>query len=439
MSVRAALYALLLAIGAFGCTKKETPPPAETTVVALDGTDWRNVLPLIRQGKMPVMGALWKAGASGTMRTNPDFRWSPVLWTSIATGKLPEKHGVTSFMAEVPGIARLVPTPSTVRKCRAIWNIFSERDHSVGFVGWWVTWPAEPVKGFMVSDHFSVSRFDLGMNYNAEINEPRLSEKQTYPEDLLKEIEGLRVARQSINANDLSHFANLPRDFVFPADYQKFDRVSEFAIAYSVDRTHFGAGQKLLAEKKPELFGVFFQGIDVLQHFLWEMMDPEGSGTNPPERDRKMWGTTVERYYNFADGLIGGLVDAGGPDRAVLIVSDHGFRPGTERYAAKHISGEHRREAFFLFAGPGIRRGQHAEEVDAIDITPTLLAYHGLPAAKDMDGEPIVSVFTDEWIAAHPLKFVDTYEKGEWKRPEIPDASMSEGLEERIRSIGYIQ
>ncbi|HET9888613.1 MAG TPA: alkaline phosphatase family protein, partial [bacterium] len=263
--------------------------------------------------------------------------------------------------------------------------------------------------------------------------------KQTYPEDLLKEIQDLKVARQSVNASDLSHFANLPRDFVFPASLQKFDRASEFAIAYSVDRTHFGAGQKLLAEKKPELFGVFFQGIDVLQHFLWEMMDPEGSGTSPSESDRKMWGTTVERYYNFADGLIGRLIETGGPDRAVLIVSDHGFRPGTERYAAKRISGEHRREALFLFAGPGIRREQHAEEVDAVDITPTLLAYHGLPAAKDMDGEPIVSVFTPEWLAEHPVKFIDTYEKGEWERPEIPDASMSEGLEERIRSIGYIQ
>jgi predicted AlkP superfamily phosphohydrolase/phosphomutase len=437
-TVQSAALCVLLALAAFGCAKKESPS-AQTTVVALDGTDWRNVLPLIRQGKMPVMEALWKAGASGTMRTNPDFRWSPVLWTSIATGKLPEKHGVTSFMAEVPGVARLVPTPSTNRKCRAIWNIFSQHDHSVGFVGWWVTWPAEPVKGFMVSDHFSVSKFDLGMNYNAEISDPVLSEKQTYPEELLKEIDGLKVARQSISANDLSHFANLPRDFVFPASLQRFDRASEFAIAYSVDRTHFGAGRKLLAEKKPELFGVFFQGVDVLQHFLWEMMDPEGSGTNPAESDRKMWGTTVERYYNFADGLIGQLVEAGGPDRAVLIVSDHGFRPGTERYAAKHISGEHRREAFFLFAGPGIRRGQPADEVDAVDITPTLLAYHGLPAAKDMDGEPIVSLFTTEWLAAHPVKFVDTYEKGEWVRPEIPDASMSEGLEERIRSIGYIQ
>jgi len=430
---------LLTLLAAGGCSSSKDEPKAETTVVAFDGADWRNVIPLVRQGKLPVMSALLHAGASGTMRTNPDFRWSPVLWTSVATGKLPEKHGVTSFMAEVPGIPRLIPSPSTIRKCRAIWNIFSERDRTVGFVGWWVTWPAEPVNGFMVSDHYSVSRFDLGMNYNAEINEPRLSEKQTYPEELLKEIESLKIPRQSITTADLAQFADLPPDFVFPASYQKFDKVSEFAIAYSVDRTHFAAGRKLLVEKRPELFGVFFQGADVMQHFLWEMMDPEGTGTNPSARDRKTWGKTVERYYNFADGMIGQLVEAGGADRAILIVSDHGFRPGTERYAAKRISGEHRREAFFLFAGPGIRRGHHAEDVDAVDLTPTLLAYHGLPSAKDMDGEPHASLFTEAWIAGHPLSVVDTYEKGEWERPEIPDASMSEGLEERIRSIGYIQ
>ncbi len=417
----------------------KSAPAAQTTVVAFDGADWRVALPLIRQGKLPVLQALAHGGSSGTMRTNPDFKWSPVLWTTIATGKLPEKHGVTSFMASVPGLPRKIPTPSTARQCRALWNIFTDRGRTSGFVGWWVTWPAEAVNGFMVSDHFSVSRFDLGANFEANVEIPVLEEKQTYPEELLQEIASFKIPRHDVDRDDLARFADLPDDFVFPTTFKKFDRSSEFAIAYSVDGTHFGAGRKLLVEREPELFGIFFQGADILQHFNWEFIDPEGTGTNPTAADRRTWTKAIERYYTHADGLIGSLAEAGGDGRAMLVVSDHGFRPGTERYAQKHISGEHRRQAFFLFAGPGLQRGRIETEADAVDVTPTILAYHGLPAARDMDGTPLAGCFTEEWIAAHPPSTIDTYETSPMTRPELPTESMSEGLEERIRSLGYIE
>ncbi len=434
------VLAILLAFCAWGgCARRgSAPPDTSTTVVALDGADWRNALPLVRQGKLPVIQAIRRAGASAVMRTNPDFRWSPVLWTSIATGKLPEKHGVTSFMAQVPGLPRRIPTPSTARQCRAIWNIFSERGRSVGFVGWWVTWPAEPVNGFMVSDHFSVSRFDLGRDFNVDDEDPSLSAKQTYPDDLLERIGHLKVSRRDVGRDDLARFADLPADFEFPETLQKFDSVSEFAIANSVDRTHYAAAAHLLAESPPELFGVFLQGIDIMQHYNWEFMDPAATGTNPSFAERRIWSAAVERYYAYADGLIGSLVEGGG-DRAILIVSDHGFRPGTERYAEKHISGEHRRQAFFAFAGPGVRRGARIDDVDAVDVTPTLLTYHGLPAAADMDGAAVLEAFTPEWRTAHPAETIETYETGPWKRAELPQSAALEGLEERIRTLGYIE
>ena len=424
---------------AAGCSGPPEAPP-ETTLIGLDGADWRNALPLMRQGKLPVLAALKRSGTSGILLTNPDYRWSPVLWTSIATGKLPDQHGVTSFMTSIEGLDRRIPTPSTERKCRALWNLFSEADRTVGFVGWWVTWPAEPVNGFLVSDHFSVSRFDLGRDYESAAEDERLLQKQTYPEELLAEIRPLRYERTQVNADDLARFARLPREFEWPERFEKFDRVSEFAIAHSVDRTHFAAGSRLLAERDPELFGIFLQGVDILQHFFWEYMDPAGTGTGPSFEDRHVWGESIESYYRFADGLVGELVDAGGHDRAVMIVSDHGFRPSTERWEDKHISGEHRRQAFFLATGPGVRRGAHASGVDAVDVTPTVLAYHGLAVAEDMDGEAARSIFTPEWEAEHPPRTIETYETGPWERAELPDpeASLSEDLEERIRAIGYI-
>jgi predicted AlkP superfamily phosphohydrolase/phosphomutase len=418
-----------------GCSPR--PEPAATTLIGLDGADWRVAVPLMRQGKLPVLSALRRAGVSGVMLTNPDYRWSPVLWTSIATGKLPDKHGVTHFMARIPGLDRAVPTPSTERRCRAIWNLFTERDRTVGFVGWWVTWPAEPVNGFLVTDHFSVSRFDLGHEYDTDPSQA-FEEGQTWPEELAEEIADRKVPRQAIGRDDFARFADLPPGWTFPASFVKFDKASEFAIAHSVDRTHAGAGTELLAGRRPELFGVFLQGIDIMQHYFWEFMDPSGAGTDPDEASRRELGQAIERYYAWSDARVGDLISAGGDGRAVMIVSDHGFRPSTERWADKGISGEHRRQAFFLWAGPGIRRGEPAADFDAVDVTPSILAYHGLPIARDFDGEPALDALEDSWRESRSARPVDTYEKGPWTRGTLPEQSVSRDLEERISALGYI-
>lgn len=434
---RPAAAALVAAVAlSGGCSPR--PEPAATTLIGLDGADWRVALPLMRQGKLPVLNALRRAGGSGVMLTNPDYRWSPVLWTTVATGKLPDKHGVTSFMAHVPSLDRAVPTPSTERTCRAIWNIFSERKRTVGFVGWWVTWPAEPVNGFLVTDHFSVSRFDLGHDYDSDPTSA-FEASQTWPEELMDEIRELKIPRQAIGRADFARFADLPPGWDFPEHFEKFDKASEFAIAHSVDRTHFAAGSRLLAERRPELFGIFFEGIDILQHYFWEFMDPAGAGTEPSAESRRELGQAIERYYAWTDGIVGGLIEAGGDGRAVMLVSDHGFRASTERWADKGISGEHRRQAFFLWAGPGIRRARSVEDFDAVDVTPTLLAYHGLPVAADFDGEPALGAMSDAWRESHAAAPIDTYETGPWPRGTLPGESAARDLEERIRSLGYIE
>lgn len=417
-----------------GCGQKEAPP--RSLLLGLDGTDWRNVVPLMRQGKMPTMDALVQAGTRATMLTNPDFRWSPVIWTSVATGKLPEKHGVTSFMARVPEFERMIPTPSTERKVRALWNMFTEHERTVGFVGWWVTWPAEPVNGFMISDHFSVSRFDLGRDYEKDRRD-QYFEGQTFPEDLAARLAPHKFPRENVGREELEPFAHLPADYVFPAKFAKFDQVAEFAIAHSVDRTHFGAGEALLRDVQPDLFGLFFQGIDIMQHYFWEYLDPDQPYWTPTEAELERFGESIELYHGWIDERVADLIAAGG-DRAVLLVSDHGFRPANERYEEKNISGEHRRQAFWLHAGPGVRRGEMLTGADAVDVTPTILAYHGLPVANDFDGEPLDHTFTDDWQDAHPVEFIETYELGDWKPGDLPTNSAADGLADRIRAIGYI-
>jgi predicted AlkP superfamily phosphohydrolase/phosphomutase len=116
----------------------------------VNGLEWNVMLPMIREGDLPVLARLMEAGTYGELETmSPTL--SPVIWTSVVTGKLPHKHGILHFVAGnlQSGDYRLLSNRD--RKTKAIWNIFSDFERTVHSFGWWMTFPAEPVSGSMVA------------------------------------------------------------------------------------------------------------------------------------------------------------------------------------------------------------------------------------------------------------------------------------------------
>ena len=70
-------------------------------LIGWDAADWQVITPLLDQGKMPNLQKLVEQGTMGNLATlYPDL--SPMLWTSIATGKYPFKHGICGFTEPDP-------------------------------------------------------------------------------------------------------------------------------------------------------------------------------------------------------------------------------------------------------------------------------------------------------------------------------------------------
>jgi hypothetical protein len=113
-------------------------------VFGIDGGTWTVIRPLIAKGELPNLAKLCENGATGTLRSMHPAA-SPMLWTTIATGKVPEKHGVQLFG----------DTSKTVR-CKRIWNIYEEMGHTVGLCGYLMTWPPDISDGFMIPDLFAL-------------------------------------------------------------------------------------------------------------------------------------------------------------------------------------------------------------------------------------------------------------------------------------------
>src|SRR5579863_6719115 len=129
------------------------PPRRKVLLVGWDAADWKVINPLMDAGKMPNVQRLIENGCMAHLATlHPPL--SPMLWTSIATGKRPFKHGIHGFSEPAPDGRSVQPVSNLSRTCKAVWNIFNQNHLRSVVVGWWPSHPAEPLNGVMVSDHF---------------------------------------------------------------------------------------------------------------------------------------------------------------------------------------------------------------------------------------------------------------------------------------------
>jgi hypothetical protein len=66
-----------------GCDRA---PRDEVWIIGLDGADWEILDPMIERGELPNLAKLREDGAYGRLRSEEPML-SPMLWTSIATGR----------------------------------------------------------------------------------------------------------------------------------------------------------------------------------------------------------------------------------------------------------------------------------------------------------------------------------------------------------------
>ncbi|MBN1426348.1 alkaline phosphatase family protein [Candidatus Fermentibacteria bacterium] len=104
------------------------------------------------------------------------------------------------------------------------------------------------------------------------------------------------------------------------------------------------------------------------------------------------------------------------------------------RDTTRHTAWDHAIDGIIVAAGPGIAPQRARFRCSVYDIVPTVLAWAGLPLARDMDGRVVAELWPTGQTPA--VTWCDTYDS-----PREPSATTgaATSLEDRLRSLGYIR
>ncbi|MBD3854101.1 MAG: alkaline phosphatase family protein, partial [Acidobacteria bacterium] len=106
-----------MAVPSVSCRGAEDPEPIHPFILfGVDGADWDVIEWLWEEGRLPHLRQLADRGIAAPLETF--HHASPVIWTTVATGVMPDVHGITEFV--VPTVKGDQPVSSSLRRVPAL-------------------------------------------------------------------------------------------------------------------------------------------------------------------------------------------------------------------------------------------------------------------------------------------------------------------------------
>ncbi|MDH4037649.1 MAG: alkaline phosphatase family protein [Candidatus Krumholzibacteria bacterium] len=454
MRVLAVAAALALAC-AGGGDRKPPPPTPPILLFAIDGLEWGLMKPLIDAGRMPAIAGLMQRGTYGYLESMVPT-YSPAIWTSIATGKNPDKHGIPHFVYRVgPGADDYRSYTSGHRKTKAFWNILSEYGKTVDVIGWWMTYPAEAVNGVIVAQTNTTGAMEHSENALWKGTLLEGVDDQVYPPDLTPEVMGLLAATdRSMDSVVTAIFGGVPQART------EFTKLvwDQSLWAFRADAVYTRIAVRLLEDAPPpDVFALYLSGPDVAGHRFWRYAHPEEFWHPPMAEEVEAFGSVLDDYYVHVDRVIGEVLSRVPADVTVFVISDHGmhvvnpdreFDPDDEpgfRLSGNHLDAP---PGVFVAAGANITRAATPPPLDplrpigrAYDVLPTLLALKGIPVGEDFDGQAMQVVISPAFLEQFPIRSVKTHDDRAWeaaRRDRMKEAADQAERLEQLKSLGYI-
>lgn len=386
----------------------------QVLVVALPSASMDLLLPLAEQGDVPFLASVLHTGSGGRLAALAPER-EAALWASVATGKLPFRHGIgddgiweAGFLGAdvrlrllpeagglaVRGVAPRGPRPVDSRDLLAIpaWTALARIGLEVATVDMPLSSPPATEVGWVLGERF----FRGG-----EVAQPASLDA------LARRFE--------------------PRQGGWAPDERAAIRSEELRSALSGDEWRRDLTRRLLSDHRDldvvwlRLPGLAAATRSAFGGFAASRLEGSRGG------HEKAAAAQLAGYAAQLDRLLSGLwEEMPRSERLLLVISPSGIaapswwqrlwgqlarRPAVEGRSGTAADG------CLLMMGEGVRAGVEPRGARSVDLVPTLYYALGLPIPRDLDGRALTEVFEPAFLSTHPLTFVPSYETLPARRP----------------------
>lgn len=270
-------------------------------VIGIDSATFSLMIPWIEAGELPNLAQLMREGVHGNLRSTIPPVSSPA-WASFMTGKNPGKHGIFSFFEPVLNSYSFRHTNGGSRRAKTIWKIMSESGRRVGVINVPMTYPPEEVAGYLI----------------AGMDTPDERSRFVYPSALQEEL-----------IRKFGTIETIVHHFVQRLGHSYRSAYHAYKLWERLEERRTDLCRYLMQSHPTDLVMVHFLAVDQIQHYFWHYMD-DTHPLHDPEGARVLGGVIKEIYCKI-DRLLGALLASLPPEASVIILSDHGAGPLSDR------------------------------------------------------------------------------------------------------------
>ncbi len=409
------------------------PAARKLLLLGWDAADWQVARPLMEAGRMPHLRRLVEDGVSGDLMTLQPML-SPILWTSIATGKRAYQHGIYGFVEPTPDSSALRPASSSSRRCKALWNILAQTGMRCQALGWYASHPAENINGVCVSQLFPVAPA------GSAPGQWPLQLGSVFPPEMAAELADLRYHPEEVTGPLLSQL--IPDAARLDQRDPEVRRLFNAAARRLAECISLHGMTTAVMEEQPWDFCTpYYETIDRFGHDFMVFHPPQMAAVRPDLY--AAFHGVMNALYEFHDQMLGRLVELAGPEAHIMLVSDHGFHSGATRPPQEVEPTQwHRSFGMFVLAGPGVKKGAVLHGATLLDIAPTVLSLFGLPVGRDMEGKVLVNAFE----AMPPIERIDSWEtvpdpvyEAREREAAADDPAAATAALQQLVELGYIE
>lgn len=282
----------------------------KVVLIGLDGGAFHVLRPLIDAGVMPILARFLREGASGLLlSTRPPV--TVPAWPTMFTGVNPGRHGIFSFTCRKSGRGKPHTASLMDVKAPTLWELLGSSGYRVGIMNVPVTFPAQPVNGFMVSGFPAPDGLSEVVWPREEYD--KLIHK--FP-DFLVNWPGL--GKQASN------------------DAKK---VSAIKSVNAWLRARIRVFEYFLDRHCVDFCFLVFEYTDKVQHWFYPLLNSMINKSFTDE-DSEIFELLKEGYGEI-DRAIARLVERFGENANYIVVSDHGFGPVNRVVYLNHLLEQH--------------------------------------------------------------------------------------------------